>query len=254
MSIRQRIYGRIVVILMAWAVLAPCAVDAGQGESSSRTGRDVGAQARGRRGRAVPIRFAEMDVDHDGVITRAEWQGSEQAFREQDTNGDGVLSGEEVAPPPTPAARGRRRDELVAQFTRADRDGDARLRRNEWTTDLGSFEEADANRDGVVTRNEFIDARLAAARNTGDRASAPVADLRRGTPAFAAGFDRGLAEGRQAGKEDRTVNGGKWDLEGQRELEQADAGYATSLGRREDYQAGYRAGFRRGYADGFGPR
>ena len=52
----------------------------------------------------------------------------------------------------------------------------------------------------------------------------------------------------------RTVNGGKWDLEGQRELEQADAGYETRLGRREDYQAGFRAGFRRGYTEGFGPR
>ena len=106
-----------------------------------------------------------------------------------------------MAPPPTPAARGRRRDELVAQFTRADRDGDTRLRRNEWTADSGSFEEADTNRDGVVTRDEFITARLAAARNTGDRAGAPVADLRRGTPAFQAGLDRGLADGRQAGKE-----------------------------------------------------
>ncbi|OFW22289.1 MAG: hypothetical protein A3G21_01740 [Acidobacteria bacterium RIFCSPLOWO2_12_FULL_66_21] len=54
--------------------------------------------------------------------------------------------------------------------------------------------------------------------------------------------------------EDKSVNGGKWDLEGQRELEQADAGYDQRLGAREDYQAGYRAGFRLGYRQGFGPR
>ncbi len=65
---------------------------------------------------------------------------------------------------------------------------------------------------------------------------------------------RGLAEGKQAGYEDRTINGGRWDLDGQRELEQADSGYTTAVGSRAEYQAGYRAGFRRGYREGFGPR
>lgn len=201
------------------------------------------AKERGRGG-AGEIRFRAMDVDNDGVITRGEWRGTDESFHQQDTNRDGVLSGAEVASEPSAQARIRRRDELVAQFTRADRDGDTRLRGTEWTADLGSFEQTDRNGDKMVTRAEF----LAASRTVAGTA----ADLRRGTPAFQTGFDKGLADGRQAGKEDRNVNGGKWDLEGQRELEQADAGYDTSLGRRVDYQAGYRAGFRRGYAEGFG--
>jgi hypothetical protein len=107
----------------------------------------------------------------------------------------------------------------------------------------------------VITRPEFLStARGAESTDTRGTGSGPAPDLRRGTPAFDTGFERGLTDGRQAGKEDRTVNGGKWDLEGQRELEQADTGYESRLGRREDYQAGYRAGFRRGYAEGFGPR
>ncbi|MBA3298344.1 MAG: hypothetical protein H0U19_15570, partial [Acidobacteria bacterium] len=64
---------------------------------------------------------------------------------------------------------------------------------------------------------------------------------------------RGLLEGRQAGKEDKTLRN-EWDLEGQRELEQADSGYAAQIGSRDEYQAGYRAGFRLGYKQGFGPR
>jgi hypothetical protein len=151
--------------------------------------------------------------------------------------------------------RTRRRDELVAQFTRADRDADVRLRRNEWSADFGSFDEADANGDGVVARAEFLAAHGSGASNarSGD-ANGSAADLQRATPAFQAGSDKGLADGRQAGREDRNVNGGKWDLEGQRELERADAGYESTLGRRVDYQAGYRAGFRRGYTEAFGPR
>ena len=70
--------------------------------------------------------------------------------------------------------------------------------------------------------------------------------------AFVNGRDRGVYDGRQAGREDarRRV----WDLDGQRELEQADAGYNPSFGPRAQYQAGYREGFRQGYAEGFGPR
>ncbi len=49
------------------------------------------AAARGVRG---------MDTDHDGVVTRAEWHGSNEAFRQHDTNDDGVLSGAEVRDEP----------------------------------------------------------------------------------------------------------------------------------------------------------
>ena len=44
----------------------------------------------------TPVRVSSMDADRDGVVTRAEWRGSDEAFRRQDTNGDGVLSGTEV--------------------------------------------------------------------------------------------------------------------------------------------------------------
>jgi hypothetical protein len=51
---------------------------------------------------AVPPggRVRDMDTDHDGVVTQAEWRGTDQAFRSHDTNGDGVLSGAEVRDEP----------------------------------------------------------------------------------------------------------------------------------------------------------
>lgn len=54
----------------------------------------VGIQAQGR----ATIRFVDMDANHDGVITRTEWRGSDRSFRNHDWNGDGRLSGDEVPP------------------------------------------------------------------------------------------------------------------------------------------------------------
>ena len=39
-----------------------------------------------------------MDTNGDGVITRSEWRGNDNSFRNQDWNGDGILSGDEVRP------------------------------------------------------------------------------------------------------------------------------------------------------------
>ena len=37
-----------------------------------------------------------MDTNRDGVVSRAEWRGNDQSFRQHDSNRDGVLSGDEV--------------------------------------------------------------------------------------------------------------------------------------------------------------
>ena len=195
-------------------------------------------------------RFRAMDTDHDGVITRAEWRGDDQSFREHDLNHDGVLSGDEVAPRTVPDRADRsRREELQARFERADRNGDGRITRSEWTGTTTAFKRMDEDGDGVVTRQEYFQFLAEPAAGTSGTAVS-----RNTTRAYQAGYDRGLIEGRQAGKEDKTVNGGHWDLEGQRELEQADSGYTSDLGARTDYQSGYRAAFRLGYREGFGPR
>jgi hypothetical protein len=137
-------------------------------------------------------------------------------------------------------------DELLAIFERADRNNDNVISRREWYSDQAGFTALDRDRNGVLTLSEFL----------GENDDQPVGTtgrVDRSSPAFQRGYDRGLLDGRQAGREDRERNQG-WDLEGQRELEQADAGYDASIGPREAYQAGYRRGFRAGYRQGFGPR
>jgi EF-hand domain pair len=178
-------------------------------------------------------RFRSLDRNRDGVITRAEWRGTEESFRQQDRNGDGILSGYEV------------RDEdtgIVRNFEAVDLDGNGHVTAQEWRR---AFSQFDVNRDGSLTADE-----LGTSRNNerwSGRNNEPAL-----TRAFQAGRDRGLIDGRQAGREDgaRRV----WDLDGQRELEQADAGYTNAVGPRDQYQAGYRDGFRRGYTEGYGPR
>src|SRR5688572_30951363 len=45
---------------------------------------------------AGQMRYAAMDTNRDGTVTRSEWRGTDRAFRAEDWNGDGVLSGDEV--------------------------------------------------------------------------------------------------------------------------------------------------------------
>jgi Ca2+-binding EF-hand superfamily protein len=214
----------------------------------------------GRANSREQMRFRGMDTDNDGVITRAEWRGDDQSFREHDLNHDGVLSGEEVAPRAVTDGTDRsRREEMAARFERADRNRDGEIARREWTGTTAAFKRMDEDGDGIITRDEYFDMIEARAVATSGATSSTsgmsnTTASQNTTRAYRAGYDKGLIEGREAGKEDKNVNGGHWDLDGQRELEQADSGYTQDLGARTDYQAGYRAGFRLGYREGFGPR
>lgn len=233
----------LVAAIVLSAIVAPAAALAQNNGNGNGNGRAYG-QNRDTRDQ---MRFRDMDTDNDGVITRAEWRGNDQSFREHDVNHDGVLSGDEVF---AGDRRDRsRREEMTARFERADRNGDGQIARREWTGTTAAFKRMDDDGDGIITREEY----LQFVQNQAVGTSGTTVE-QNDTRAYRVGYDRGLIEGRQAGKEDKTVNGGHWDLDGQRELEQADSGYTQELGARTDYQAGYRAGFRLGYREGFGPR
>jgi Ca2+-binding EF-hand superfamily protein len=105
------------------------------------------------------MRFANLDTNHDGVIARREWRGSPTAFRINDWNNDGVLSGEEVRLGATPPA-----DSLAARdysmptsdrFSYLDVNGNGFVDRNEWDGSLDRFYRLDRNNDGRIARAEM---------------------------------------------------------------------------------------------------
>ena len=113
------------------------------------------------------MRFAGMDRNGDGVISRQEWRGSANSFARHDWNGDGELSGDEVRV----GARDTRdldnadhdpnRYERTLSwseqgFRSLDHDGNGRLEAREWHFDNETFRRIDRNRDGTVVLSEYL--------------------------------------------------------------------------------------------------
>ena len=234
----------------------------------------------------IAQRFRGYDMNSDSRVARNEWPGDERLFARLDTTRDGFLSIEEytrgggVALDSQGGASYRfsnidadndgwvTRSEWNmgnADFSRLDANRDNRISRFEFESDAASqssrfdrFASVDANHDGWLVRSEWRGAEAAFTRLDTDRDNrlsraeydGEVSNEASRSAAWRAGYDRGVQEGRAAGREDYTRRQG-WDLDGQRELERADSGYAAQIGSLHEYQAGYREGFRSAYRAGF---
>jgi Ca2+-binding EF-hand superfamily protein len=203
-----------------------------------RAGRQAPDSPSGEHIAWTEEQFQQLDRNHDGRLSRHEWNFDQARFDRADHDGNGQVTRSEFL-------GGVDMDDEPAglRFERLDANADNRITRDEWRSSLESFNARDVNQDGVLTRRELEEDLTGLAVGT-------TGETRVESRAYRAGYARGLNEGRQAGRGDRASNTG-WDLEGQRELEQADAGYRPELGDRRDYQDGYRAGFRTGYPQGY---
>ncbi len=205
-----------------------------QREFLGEAGNDANGAVAADASSVTEQRFRDLDANRDDRVSRSEWRSDRASFDRLDENRDGYLTRAEMAAP----------DAAAVDFSSLDTDRNGVISRGEWLQSAAAFDRLDTNHDGRLTSIEY------AARGSASTTPQGAASQ---SSAYRAGYERGLAEGRTAGREDKDRNQG-WDLEGQRELEQADSGYTSAVGARSDYQAGYRAAFRVGYREGYGPR
>jgi hypothetical protein len=125
-----------------------------------------------------------MDSNGDGRITRREWRGNDNSFRNHDCNRDGVLSGNEVRPggdcsvnppstgyphrkppstgPRNPPSTGRNSttSERAARFRELDVNRDRYVTVAEWSGGTRSdFDVFDLNHDGRLSFDELVNRR-----------------------------------------------------------------------------------------------
>ena len=102
------------------------------------------------------MRFQGLDRNKDGIITRNEWRGNGRSFSNEDWNGDGILSGDEVRPGARRPSDLRSSERNAARFRNLDRNNDGAITRDEWHDDRKAFDRLDTNRNGMLNRDEFF--------------------------------------------------------------------------------------------------
>jgi len=94
-------------------------------------------------------RFDYLDADNNGRIELDEWHATRGEFNRLDRNSDGVLSRAEVG------ADSDSRAAQTGSFASLDSNNNGTISFNEWHWSRRSFDQRDANRDGVIDRDEF---------------------------------------------------------------------------------------------------
>jgi Ca2+-binding EF-hand superfamily protein len=102
------------------------------------------------------MNYRGLDRNNDGQISRAEWRGDDRSFANQDWNGDGVLSGNEVH---EDWRHGKNKrygsNDLNARFAALDRNNNGVIGSAEWNGDRATFDRLDTSRNGNLSREEF---------------------------------------------------------------------------------------------------
>ncbi len=144
------------------------------------------AQPPGRGPMRVSPLVAALDANQDGSLSTDELSVAGAVLRKLDRNGDGNLTRDEVMPPrPDQPAGPAGGDDLVTTLFSFDENQDGKLSKSEVPERMqGIFARADANGDGLLTKDEITKATASQdqRRNAGGREG-------RGGPGGPGGFD-----------------------------------------------------------------
>lgn len=131
------------------------------------------AMAKGIGHHGPKMSFEEIDTDGNGEVTKAELQALKEArFAAADSNGDGVLSLEEMQ------AQGRERaaERAARMLERFDKNGDGALSKDELPQPRRAgkmFDRMDGDGSGGISKQEFEEARM---NHRGKRRHKPGSD------------------------------------------------------------------------------
>jgi Ca2+-binding EF-hand superfamily protein len=118
----------------------------------------LGRGGRGRRGpdarsgKSSAHFLQKYDANRDGKVTKDEFK-HERRFAEIDADGDGALSKAEIEE----AMDKRMRESDLGFFERFDLNGDGKVTRAEFTGPASSFEAKDRNNDGIIDASDKPD-------------------------------------------------------------------------------------------------
>jgi Ca2+-binding EF-hand superfamily protein len=93
--------------------------------------------------------FEYLDVNNSNRVERTEWHGTAGEFSRLDRNRDNALTRAELLGGTTAAPS------TADLFNTLDADDDERISSIEWRWSLRSFDRADVNNDGFLSRDEF---------------------------------------------------------------------------------------------------
>ena len=117
------------------------------------------AQMRGAGGGNPLAVFATADADHDGKVSREEYANTRDVrFAMMDRNGDGVISKADFAE--ILAERPQAAERIEQTIAAGDSDKDGKISKAEWHgAPMPIFDRLDANGDGFVDKAEVTKAR-----------------------------------------------------------------------------------------------
>jgi Ca2+-binding EF-hand superfamily protein len=107
---------------------------------------------------AMPVvaqSYDRLDRNRDGQITRQEWRGSMQQFRDRDWNRDGVLTGDEISGRRDESSRNRSSASGTSAMNNLDSNNSGRVEGYEWPYNANIFHQLDRNGDSVLSQNEL---------------------------------------------------------------------------------------------------
>lgn len=96
----------------------------------------------------LQMRFEEIDINNDNIISTWEWPSQRRYFDQLDDNGDRTLTRVEFRD---------RKDETLDAFSTLDKNRNGVVSKKESQLSDNAFNQLDANRDGQLTRNEYYD-------------------------------------------------------------------------------------------------